>query len=70
MVIEKKIERLKYLAGMIAKYAHRWSENPSDRLYGWIDEYEDIRSNECDSFVEYCKRVGADTTHTAYDNLA
>jgi hypothetical protein len=66
----KAIKRLEYLGKMIGKYQHRWSENPSDRLAGWVDEYNDIRDEQPEAFAQYCEAHGFSKEHDGYDALA
>jgi hypothetical protein len=66
---EKIIRRFDYLRKMITKYAHRW-EYESPRLYGWVDEYNILRSENIDIFNRYCERFGLCKEHNGYDGLA
>jgi len=59
-----------YLARMIRKYAHCWGENPSDRLRGWVAQYDEKRQSEPEVFALYCEYNGLDKTHNAGDLLA
>jgi hypothetical protein len=63
------IARLEYVGNMIAKYSHRWGENPSRRLQGWVDEYNDIRANNRQAFTAWCAEHGY-ADHNGYDRLA
>jgi hypothetical protein len=67
---EKSIKRLEYLSKMIGKYAHRWMEYPSDRLSGWVSEYNDIREEQPEAFARYCEAHGFSKDHNGYDCLA
>lgn len=67
---DKHIKRLEVLGDSISKYKHRWGENPSRRLQGWVDEYNKIRDDHLASFIAYSKKHGYHTSHTAYDVLA
>lgn len=66
----KTIKRLEYLGKMIGKYQHRWSDNPSPRLYGWVEEYNDIKLFDRDAFNRYCEANGLSSEHDGYDCLA
>jgi hypothetical protein len=67
--MNKTIARLEYLGKMIAKYSHRWNENPSARLQGWVDEYNNIRSNNRNLFDAWCDAKGYAKDHNGYDCL-
>jgi len=64
------ISRLKYLSGMISKYAHRWGEDPSSRLTGWVWEYNDIKDGRPEEWKAYCEANGFAEDHDGYDVLA
>lgn len=64
----KVVRRFDYLNNMIAKYAHRWGE--SDRLYRWVDEYNNLRHIHREIFRKYCEERGYCPTHTGHDALA
>jgi hypothetical protein len=66
---ERKFRRLADLSLYISKYADLWGE--SNRLYGWVDEYNLLRSSmSWELWQEYCGRMGYDPAHDGYDNLA
>jgi len=67
---EKIIRRFDYLGKLISKYAHRWGVEPSNRLCGWVDEYNNLRSENIDAFNKYCERFGLDKSHKGHDCLA
>ena len=69
---QSKVKRLNYLRSMIAKYGHRWGEFPSQRLTGWVDEYNEIKENFPEEWVAYNKQYGsaASCSHDAYDLMA
>ena len=69
-ITEKKIARLEYLGEKIGRYSHRWSESASNRLVGWVYEYNKIKEDYRDAFLEYCARKGFDKEHDGYDCLA
>jgi hypothetical protein len=68
--MEKIIKRLEYLSTMLNKYQHRWNDEPSDRMFGWVDEYNGIKADHREAFVAYCEKHGWVTSHDAYDCLA
>lgn len=66
---ERKFKRLGELSKYINKYADLWGT--SDRLYGWVDEYNLLRSSmSWEDWQEYCQQMGYDPHHDAYDCLA
>lgn len=65
-----KIARFAYLSAKIAKYAHRWGEEPSVRLSEWVFEYNNLREDDRDAFNAYCDTNGLCRTHNGYDCLA
>ena len=66
---EKIINRFIYLSNIIGKYAHRWKYQ-SPRLRGWVNEYNNLRSDHFDIFEKYCERLGYCKDHDGYDSLA
>lgn len=64
------LERLTYLKGMLSKYSHRWGENPSQRMYGWVDEYNDVKVDNSVVWSFYCRTNGLSPQHDAYDCMA
>ena len=58
------------LSGLLTKYAHRWSENASNRMLGWVDSYNDLRSENRELFLSYCTEYGLALDHDGYDCLA
>ena len=64
------IERLTYLRGMLVKYSHRWGENPSQRMYDWVNEYNDIKADNRPMWDLYCKMSLLSPQHDAYDTIA
>lgn len=64
----KVTRRFDRLNDLIAKYAHRWGE--SERLYRWVDEYNDLRGIHREIFRKYCEERGYCPTHTGHDALA
>lgn len=70
---QKKLEdKALILAKNINKYAHRWGDNPSRRMYNWVDEYNEIKTKmkEVGTWTQFCKKQGWDPSHNAYDLLA
>lgn len=69
--VEATSARLTNLGKFIAKYAHRWNENPSQRLSDWVQEYNQLRSEmSWEQWQDYCESVGYSPSHDAYDCLA
>ena len=67
--IERKFKRLADLSFFISKYAHLWGD--SSRLYGWVDEYNLLRSSvSWENWQEYSNRWGYDPSHDGYDHLS
>ena len=68
---EKIIAKFEELSKNISKYAHRWGENPSARMYRWVDTYNDLKQkHRHGAWLTYCKKNGYDPHHDAGDNLA
>ena len=67
---EQSPERLETLSQLLATYAHRWGENPSERMTRWVDEFEAIREERPEMFKQWCDRRGFPHSVTAYDCLA
>ena len=67
---QKLITRLQYLNTMLNKYSHRWSQEPSNRMYNWVDEYHDIKENNRKVWEMYCEQYGFTLDHDAYDCMA
>lgn len=67
-----KIKRLEYLKEMLSKYGHCWYANggPSDRMYKWVDEYNDIKYNNREEFRAFCDKHGFEYSHVAQDSFA
>lgn len=63
-------KRLPELGSLIQRYAHRWGPNPSQRMLGWVDEYNDLKAAHPGAFAAYCKGRGICPTHDGYDCLA
>ena len=68
MTQKAKVKRLKYLSSMLSKYAHCWNENPSSRMYDWVDEYNDLRNTA--AWFKYCEDNHLSPNHNAYDCMA
>lgn len=64
------VQRLQYIGSMLNKYKHTWGENPSRRMYGWVDEYNEIKANNRPAWEAHCKKHGFSLSHNAYDCLA
>lgn len=65
------IARLEKLNKSINQYAHRWNENPSQRMQGWVDEYNELKQKHKDgAWKAYCDKNKLTTSHNAYDCLA
>jgi hypothetical protein len=67
---EKIIAQLETLSKNISKYSHRWNENPSSRMYRWVDTYNDLKDKHKSAWTTYCKKHGFSLSHNAYDTLA
>lgn len=66
---KRKYKRLAELSKYINRYADLWGA--SDRLYGWVDEYNLLRSSlSWEDWQDYCTGVGYDPHHDGYDCLA
>lgn len=70
MTNAKAIKEIERVGRLISKYAHRWGEFPSDRLHGWVLQYDNLKADHPDAFREYCNKTGACPTHDACDCLA
>ena len=64
------VRNFEHLRRMIRKYAHCWGEYPSDRLAGWVSQYDQGRNDFPDVWEVYCEQEGLDRTHNAGDILA
>ncbi len=67
------VKRLVFLNGMLNKYSHRWCANGTDssqRMYNWVDEYNQIKINNRLVWEEYCTKCGHTLGHDAYDCMA
>jgi len=64
----KVTRKLQRLSDLISKYKHLWTE--SNRLYRWVDEYNQLRNQHYQIFVKFCENTGRCPTHTAHDKLA
>jgi hypothetical protein len=68
---DKIVAQLETLSKNISKYAHRWNDSPSSRMYKWVDTYNDLKEkHRHGAWVTYCKKHGFSLGHDAYDNLA
>jgi hypothetical protein len=68
-----RVARLDYLRGLLRRYAHRWSEFPSQRMQAWQAEYDDAHQIDPLAWSSYCAKHmrGADSEdHTAGGILA
>jgi hypothetical protein len=67
-------KRLHYLANMLNKYAHCWSkdngQDPSSRMFDWVDEYNSVKFDNLEAWEFYCKTYGRSYGHDAYDCMA
>jgi hypothetical protein len=64
------IKRLEHLVKMITKYRHCWTQSPSARLIGWVDEYDQLRAEHYSDFCAYCAKHGFTPEHNGRDVLA
>ena len=61
---------------MLVKYANAYldavsaGKEPSNRMYGWIDEYNDIKFNFPTVWQTYCLNSSVSPQHDAYDLFA
>ena len=66
---DRTVARLSALCKYISKNSHLWGT--SDRLYGWVDEYNNLRSEmSWEQWKQYCTQVGYAPNHDGYDCLA
>lgn len=68
--MNKTIQRLNYLSTMLNKYGHCWGENPSARMYSWVDEYNGIKEEQPAVWKAYCEQYGFTLCHDAADCMA
>lgn len=68
--LPKLIKEWNRLSKLITTYAHRWGENPSARLMGWVNDYDDLKEDNPNEWKEYCKIKGYTTDVNAGDLLA
>lgn len=68
---EKQFKEMAKLASQIGKYGHRWGENASGRMTGWVSTYNKNKDNmkENGTWEEYCKVNGFSKSHDGYDCL-
>jgi len=64
------VKRLEALRDLLKKYSHCWGKNPSNRMYLWIDEYNDIKTHAPQAWKAYCEKHGYDMSHKGLDVLA
>lgn len=67
------VKRLEYLAGMLAKYRHRWGEFPSERMQAWAAEFDDAKESSYPGIIawkRWCDQHGYDYSVNAGDILA
>ena len=68
---DKVVSRLEKLNKGLSQNAHRWSETPSKRMQGWVDEYNELKSKHKDgAWKSYCEKNKLHHGHNAYDCLA
>ena len=73
---EIKVERLKYLAGMLSKYREAFyrgldkNGQPSCRIAGWCAEYDAVREEHPEAWALYCAEEKCSRYHSALDVLA
>ena len=68
--MKKQINRLAQIGALLNRYSHCWGENPSSRLAGWVDEYDDIKAGCPEAFAAYCQQRGLDRSHGGTDCVA
>jgi len=68
------VKRLEYLCSMLIKYAHCWNPGndvePSQRMYDWVDEYNNLKAYNRPAWEAYCREYGFTLDHDAYDCMA
>ena len=65
------VENLFKTVSLVRKYAHRWSANPSHRMYGWVDLVNTYKDSHPAIWEEYSARFNNGFTGwDAYDLLA
>lgn len=67
---DKKVARLSDLNNKLNQYKHRWTDNPSKRMYDWVDEYNDAKQNHPEAWKAHCDKMKLSHGHDAYDCLA
>lgn len=67
---DKIIAKLEDLSSKLSKYAHRWGENTSSRMYNWVDTYNKLKEDHPEAWKLYCQKHKYSTSHDAYDNMA
>ncbi len=72
--VDKLAANIEHLSIMLERYAHRWNENPSQRMMQWVDDLGDdiytMKTEHGDAWCELCDKHGWDYTTNAYDALA
>jgi hypothetical protein len=68
--IDKDKKELLRLSKLITKYAHRWGDNPPNRLLGWVDQFNEIKQTSKVAFIEFCKELDICLDSDGYDFLA
>lgn len=68
--MEKPLERMATLMALLTRYSHRYGPNASNRMLGWIDEYNNLRYQNPEAWKAHCVRFNSDPDHNAYDCLA
>ena len=65
------LQNLVKTVALIRKYAHCWSDNPSSRMYRWVDFVNECKANHPTVWAEYnLKFNDGFTSWDAYDLLA
>jgi hypothetical protein len=68
MTNKQAAKRFAKLSNLIGEYRHLWST--SDRLTGWVYEYDQLITSHPDAFREYCETSNLSNHHTGHDCLA
>jgi hypothetical protein len=65
------IQDLIHIIGMVRKYAHRWNENPSQRMMYWVDRVNEYKREQPELWARNCcVHNDGFTSWDAYDLLA
>ena len=74
VTLKSQVKELKRTCSLLSKYADAYTNavrkdcEPSDRIYKWIDFYNESRDTV--AWEIYCKEMGFSLKHDAYDCFA